>query len=657
MKKLFYFLLLIFAQPVFGQQQTPASRILKGFAIIGDANNRLSLDSTLISPLTNGEATTANGTAVDLGGTHTGSVNIVSGGGGASFNIDNIGQTGISFGDVTDNNGGAILHLASFQAYWDGITNHNNTFGINKIPTNGVALDVLGNSVFTGSITMVDGNEQAGFVMTSDANGLGSWQAASSGSGWGLTGNAGTTAGTNFIGTTDVVDFVTKTGGIERYRTKSYGVTGFGTSNPYSTLQIKPDTIIRSGFRVEGKDLLSDTTRAGDWNNTTNPIVVDITLAKGYLPAGLHNNIYVGSFIRIGTELMKVTKEVNISGADQTYTLSRGVDSTTIVAHADGEVIYLAFPYQIYHIPQKMGQTGGGFGNGGAICFNCDTSRFGAMINIDKQITQGAPGNPVLDINSAGYNYMHLHGDGKVLWGGGLTPAPTSTAFFEFGAGISWGTEMLFNNTAHINFAKAGDGGRIRNTGNFYLSLEGSINLWGLTIDVAPYFGGDDLVFFGGLQNSGGGFGTVIANYVNGTGAEIFAVIGKASDTATTNMFVNQDTSGLVVNDVYLDKEKGGVLSIQGYQVNCEINTTAGDAATIDKTCGRFRKDATGTTFTLTNGYVTANSTIFLTQADAALDATATRWTVSAGAGSATITFDAAPTADFNMNFEVRNRQ
>lgn len=42
---------------------------------------------------------------------------------------------------------------------------------------------------------------------------------------WKLTGNAGTTAGTNFLGTTDDTDFVLKTNGLERLRLKSYGAS------------------------------------------------------------------------------------------------------------------------------------------------------------------------------------------------------------------------------------------------------------------------------------------------------------------------------------------------------------------------------------------------------------------------------------------------
>ncbi len=85
------------------------------------------------------------------------------------------------------------------------------------------------------------------------------------------------------------------------------------------------------------------------------------------------------------------------------------------------------------------------------------------------------------------------------------------------------------------------------------------------------------------------------------------------------------------------------------------IDVTAGDAATIDSPTGRFRKDNSGTSFTLTNAYVTANSILLLTPANAAIDATATHWTADKGAGTVTITFNAAPTSDFNMDFLVIN--
>lgn len=89
------------------------------------------------------------------------------------------------------------------------------------------------------------------------------------------------------------------------------------------------------------------------------------------------------------------------------------------------------------------------------------------------------------------------------------------------------------------------------------------------------------------------------------------------------------------------------------------IDTTAGDSATINSTAGRFRKDATGSTFTLTNSYITANSIIILQYAS---DPGITGFDniVVAGAGSAVITFTtsgvaAAPTNNTDMNFWVIN--
>ncbi|MES3019399.1 MAG: hypothetical protein V4721_16550 [Bacteroidota bacterium] len=85
------------------------------------------------------------------------------------------------------------------------------------------------------------------------------------------------------------------------------------------------------------------------------------------------------------------------------------------------------------------------------------------------------------------------------------------------------------------------------------------------------------------------------------------------------------------------------------------IDITSGDSATIDSPAGRFRKDNSGTTFTLTNSYITANSVVQLTPANANIDATAVTWTKLCGAGSMVVTFNLAPTADFDMDFLVIN--
>lgn len=92
---------------------------------------------------------------------------------------------------------------------------------------------------------------------------------------------------------------------------------------------------------------------------------------------------------------------------------------------------------------------------------------------------------------------------------------------------------------------------------------------------------------------------------------------------------------------------------------NTSINTTAGDAATINASAGRFRKDNSGSTFTLTNSFISSNSIILLTLVTTGIT-TGYQLSVQAGSGSATITFEtagvgAAPSANCDVDFIVIN--
>ena len=59
---------------------------------------------------------------------------------------------------------------------------------------------------------------------------------------WDLSGNSGTTAGTDFIGTTDATDLVIKTNGQEQVRVSSVGNMGVGTATPVSKLHVSKST-------------------------------------------------------------------------------------------------------------------------------------------------------------------------------------------------------------------------------------------------------------------------------------------------------------------------------------------------------------------------------------------------------------------------------
>ncbi|MES2798700.1 MAG: tail fiber domain-containing protein [Bacteroidota bacterium] len=75
--------------------------------------------------------------------------------------------------------------------------------------------------------------DQNFWVRKTNNNAAQAWQQLlTSSNGWMTTGNAGTIAGTNFIGTTDAVDFVTRTNNTEKMRVTSAGNVGIGTNTP-----------------------------------------------------------------------------------------------------------------------------------------------------------------------------------------------------------------------------------------------------------------------------------------------------------------------------------------------------------------------------------------------------------------------------------------
>jgi len=76
--------------------------------------------------------------------------------------------------------------------------------------SNTVTLQAPASVTTTYSLTLPAAQGAAGTTLSNDGSGKLSWTSATAGSGWGLTGNAGTTAGTNFMGTTDDVDVVFK---------------------------------------------------------------------------------------------------------------------------------------------------------------------------------------------------------------------------------------------------------------------------------------------------------------------------------------------------------------------------------------------------------------------------------------------------------------
>jgi hypothetical protein len=121
---------------------------------------------------------------------------------GVHLYIDSTGRVGI--GNTSPN---ARLELTAPTVNASGLRFTNLTAVSPTVASNGKALSVNA----TGDVILVP---------------------ASGGNAWDLLGNAGTTAGTNFLGTTDAQDMVFKTNNTEKMRITTTGQVGIGTAAP-----------------------------------------------------------------------------------------------------------------------------------------------------------------------------------------------------------------------------------------------------------------------------------------------------------------------------------------------------------------------------------------------------------------------------------------
>lgn len=140
--------------------------------------------------------------------------------------------------------------MATSDAHVVTFTRNLNEIGINTNPaTAGIALDITGsirNSALAGvGSRMVQADVNGNLVPLAAGNvgqvmlSTGVWGVVPLATSWTLLGNAGTVAnGTNFIGTTDAVDFIVKTNNLERMRVLAGGNVGIGANNPTEKLEV-----------------------------------------------------------------------------------------------------------------------------------------------------------------------------------------------------------------------------------------------------------------------------------------------------------------------------------------------------------------------------------------------------------------------------------
>lgn len=156
---------------------------------------------------------------------------------------------------------------------------------------------------------------------------------------WALTGNAGTTAGTNFLGTTDSEDIVIKTDGTEYIRINGEadafaGFVGIGNTSPQQPLHVTGDVMIGAKTDNSGYDANSEflkiTSQSDIW---TLGVQNEATVGASDFFIGLNDDTEDGIFHienggNIGVGTIAPAEKLHVTDATDT-------DKRTIYGYAD----------------------------------------------------------------------------------------------------------------------------------------------------------------------------------------------------------------------------------------------------------------------------------------------------------------------------------
>jgi hypothetical protein len=231
----------------------------------------------------------------------------------------------------------------------------------NLAPTE--ALDITGNIRFSGALMPNNLAGTAGQLLISGgANAAPTW---STGTGlfWSLTGNGGTSPSTNFLGTTDSIDFVFRTNNNEKLRLTGSGRLGIGTSAPAAKIELSNGDIhLTNTNNTAGRIRFNEPSSSGsnytefraraqaanisyvlpDSAGQANDVLT--TDANGNLYWS--NNLITGSLYLGSTTTTTITSDANDFNLDVNYTLHRisstGNNSITgLAGGVDGRVVII----------------------------------------------------------------------------------------------------------------------------------------------------------------------------------------------------------------------------------------------------------------------------------------------------------------------------
>lgn len=404
---------------------------------------------------------------------------------------------------------------------------------------------------------------------------------------------------------------------------------------------------------------------AGTNATITNPLALWVQSGESsFVGSGTGNTTYaIRTYNSTPTEIFSVHNNGKISAGLVAGSMSIGKGSGFVAANAGNTFLGVnagaSLTTGVYHVALGFNAL-----NSITSSTDCIAIGYNAQSNNQTSVHNIAIGTAALNaLNSAST------GENVAI---GVHALSTNSGVINY-QNTAIGAECMSNNKGGENVAI----GYAALNGNGAASFNAVLGNYALNAAVASASENAVLGYNGGRFTTSGASNTYIGAYsgYTGTTGSSNVMLGWKSgyyETGSSKLFIDNQARANEAGgrtDALLYGEFNATVSSQILRVNASlqvrhdfvalqkgIDTTAGDSATINAIAGRFRKDATGTTFTLTNSYITANSILIITFAS---DPGATgnyAPFVTTAAGSATITFtNGAPTNNTDVNFFVIN--
>ncbi|WP_329806541.1 fibrinogen-like YCDxxxxGGGW domain-containing protein [Flavobacterium facile] len=154
-------------------------------------------------------------------------------------------------------------------------------------------------------------------------------------SNWSLAGNSSTSAATNFIGTTDAVDLVTKTNNTEKMRVTSAGDVGIGTTTPTAKLDIAAG-VTASNSVINATGNINDFLQINVQNTNTGT-----QAQSGYSATADNGTAYAGfAWLGINNSNFNYPTAYNIGFANDVSYIGSGQDMHIANANNSKSIIF-----------------------------------------------------------------------------------------------------------------------------------------------------------------------------------------------------------------------------------------------------------------------------------------------------------------------------